>query len=230
MDLNYISWVIRNALTVALEPLNKGTEQTNKNLKATIEVLSVQNESLKHTVDTLAKQMFEMTKNQDKTSDKLHRLQHQLTNLSINRHNNQMAAEGRTATTTTTAAVTAATIPAPPPAPTNNSNHAQQQPKGKGKETPIPQAPKSYASIAAGNANPEYTTVTNRRKPKPKVDPLFKPEVTKINREIVIETNKESPVTPCNGGALRGRDRDFDQVDRQKGIRQAILSARSMER
>ncbi|KAH8153340.1 uncharacterized protein LAJ45_02152 [Morchella importuna] len=172
MDLNYVSWVVRNALTIALEPINQTTEQINKGLKATIEVLSIQNESLKHTVDILAKQMFEMTKNQDKTSENLHRLQQQLTNLSVNRPSNQAVTEGRTSAI---AAVTAATITAPT-TPANNPNHPDhpQQPKGKALTPP---APKSYASAAAGNTNLEFTTVTNKKKNKPKADPLFKPEI-----------------------------------------------------
>ncbi|KAH8150237.1 uncharacterized protein LAJ45_05448 [Morchella importuna] len=106
MDLKYVSWVIRNALTVALEPLNQTTEQINKDLKATIEVLSTQNDSLKHTVDVLDKQMFEITKNQDKTSEKLHRVQQQLTNLSVNRPSNQAVNEGRAAAIAAVAAAT----------------------------------------------------------------------------------------------------------------------------
>ncbi|KAH8153001.1 uncharacterized protein LAJ45_02588 [Morchella importuna] len=135
--------------------------------------------------------MFEMTKNQDKTSEKLHRLQHQLTNLSTNRPNNQVAAEGRAAVIAAAAiaaAIAAATTTAAPTTPASNPNHAQQ-PRGKAKETPTPAAPRSYASIAAGNNNPEFTTVTNKRKTKPKVDPLFKPEIIRLNRKITPTPN-----------------------------------------
>jgi hypothetical protein len=38
--------------------------------------------------------------------------------------------------------------------------------------------------------------VTNKQKQKPKGDPLFKPEITKINGELVIETSRDPLITP----------------------------------
>ncbi|KAH0605310.1 uncharacterized protein H6S33_004532 [Morchella sextelata] len=69
----------------------------------------------------------------------------------------------------------------------------QQQPQQTTKGSSLG----TWAAVAsaAGPAQGKFQVVERRKKPaKPKVDPLFKPEYTKINREIIVETTAPSDV------------------------------------
>lgn len=76
--------------------------------------------------------------------------------------------------------------------------------KGKNKETQartdtaaLTPKQKSYVE-AAKTSEPVFTLVENKRKSKPKAGPPFKPKITKINKEIIIESSKESLVIPSD--------------------------------
>ncbi|KAI5836670.1 hypothetical protein DFP73DRAFT_602052 [Morchella snyderi] len=65
--------------------------------------------------------------------------------------------------------------------------HAQQQ------------LPRSFANVArANNPNQETFQVVQRKKAARKADPLFKPEFTKTNREVIVECNAPSVQASCN--------------------------------
>ncbi|KAH8149085.1 uncharacterized protein LAJ45_06624 [Morchella importuna] len=66
----------------------------------------------------------------------------------------------------------------------------------------------------------------NKRKTKPKADPLFKPEITKLNREIVTKTNKELSVTPSDIRAkinTKIQDPDFQLIAAWKTTKNNII-------
>ncbi|KAL0630950.1 hypothetical protein Q9L58_010197 [Maublancomyces gigas] len=91
--------------------------------------------------------------------------------------------------------------PTPTPTPTN-------PPKGKGKaETTISNPPtttkKSYANVASSSNTPppaDFTKVTHQKK-KTKA-PFFTPEYTKLNRQVIVETNGQIPELISNHDIL----------------------------
>lgn len=83
----------------------------------------------------------------------------------------------------------------------NNSNKAQ-----KGKETANPPKPsnKSYAAVTT-NAPPndkEFTTVTKEKKKKT-APPFIRPEYTRVNRQVIIETAGPAPKDTNSDAILR---------------------------
>jgi hypothetical protein len=72
IDLNYMLWVVSNALTIAIERIKQNINQINHDNTASKELIFQQNGALKHTLDIPAKQMFEITKNLDIINEKLH--------------------------------------------------------------------------------------------------------------------------------------------------------------
>ncbi|KAH0603702.1 uncharacterized protein H6S33_007361 [Morchella sextelata] len=75
-----------------------------------------------------------------------------------------------------------------------------QQPQGQRMPPPaVPQTAGTWATVASapGPAQGNFQVAERRKKSaKPKADPLFKPEYTKINREIIVETTAPSDVNP----------------------------------
>ncbi|KAH0603152.1 uncharacterized protein H6S33_008156, partial [Morchella sextelata] len=179
-DLNYITWAIRHATSRICPPSDR------------IEILEEQTTTLRRTVDTLKHQIEAQTN----MITNMHSAIHALLNKQPQpqqpqqQQQQQQQQQKRTAPPavpqTIPQAAPQAAPQAPPPAPPQ-----QVPPRGWKAGT--------WATVASapGPALGNFQVVERRKKPaKPKADPLFKPEYTKINREIIVETTAPSDVNP----------------------------------
>jgi hypothetical protein len=189
MDLNYTAWLVRNAMSLSTDHITSGIHTIEHNVERFREDMSAQNNQLRDAVNTLSSQLLEMAKRQDIMMEKLNRIQQQTPK-----------------TPTAPSVHPVSRVPPAPPVhapqiqPAQARTEPQNRNKGKNPEPNPgnpPAQPQTYANVARGqNPGTNNFQVVQRRKSKPKPDPLFKPEFTKINREIVVETNEASPVTP----------------------------------
>ncbi|KAH0606265.1 uncharacterized protein H6S33_003926 [Morchella sextelata] len=179
-DLNYITWAIRHATSRICPPSDR------------IEYLEEQSITLRRTVDTLKHQIEAQTMMITNMHSAIHSLlnkqpqpqqpqQQQQQQQPQQPQQRQRTAPPAVPQTIPQAALQAAPQ-APPPAPPQ-----QAPPRGWKAGT--------WATVASAAVPAQKFQVVERKKPaKPKADPIFKPEYTKINREIIVETTAPSDV------------------------------------
>ncbi|KAH0610171.1 uncharacterized protein H6S33_011698 [Morchella sextelata] len=182
-DLNYITYTIRHATSRICPPSDR------------IEVLEEQSITLRRTVESLKHQIEAQTMMITNMHSAIHFL--------LNKHQPQQQQQQQQQPQQPQPQQRQRT--APPTAPqTAAPQAAPQVPPPPPPQAP-PQAPPrgwkagTWAAVAsaAGPAQGKFHVVERRKKPaKPKADPLFKPEYTKINREIIVETTASSDVNP----------------------------------
>ncbi|KAH0603027.1 uncharacterized protein H6S33_008031, partial [Morchella sextelata] len=189
-DLNYITWAIRHATSWICPPSDR------------IEYLEEQSITLRRTVDTLKHQIEAQTNMITNMHSAIHALlnkqpqpqqpqQPQQHQQQQQQQRKPQQPQGQrmpppAVPQTVPQAAPQAAPQAPPPAP------PQQAPPHGWKAG-------TWAAVASasGPAQGNFQVVEKRKKPaKPKADPLFKPEYTKINREIIVETTAPSDVNP----------------------------------
>ncbi|KAH0603232.1 uncharacterized protein H6S33_008236, partial [Morchella sextelata] len=190
-DLNYITWAIRHATSRICPPTDR------------IEILEEQTTSLRRTVDTLRHQIEAQTTMITSIHSAIHLLlnkqpqpqqpqqpqQNQLQQQQQQQRKQQP--QGQRMPPPAVPQIIPQVAPqaapqAPPPAPPQ-----QAPPRGWKAGT--------WAAVASapGPAQGNFQVVERKKKSaKPKADPIFKPEYTKINREIIVETTAPSDVNP----------------------------------
>ncbi|KAH0607165.1 uncharacterized protein H6S33_003153, partial [Morchella sextelata] len=183
-DLNYITWAIRHATSRICPPSDR------------IEVLEEQSITLRRTVETLKHQIEAQTM----MITNMHSAIHALLNKQPQPQQPQPQQQPQQAQQPQQPQRQRKAPPAAPPAAPQTVFQAGPQ--------AAPQAPSqapsrgwkagTWAAVAAADpAQGKFQLVEKRKKPaKPKADPLFKPEYTKINREIIVETTAPSDVNP----------------------------------
>ncbi|KAH0610199.1 uncharacterized protein H6S33_011726 [Morchella sextelata] len=181
-DLNYITWAIRHATSQICPPSDR------------IEILEEQSITLRRTVETLKHQIEAQTMMITNMHSAIHSL--------LNKPQPQQQQQQQQQPQHPQPQPQQRQRTAPPAAPQTTLQAAPQA--APQVPPPIPPQPRGWkagtwaaVASAAGPAQEKFQVVERRKKPaKPKADPLFKPEYTKINREIIVETTAPSDVNP----------------------------------
>ncbi|KAI5841733.1 hypothetical protein DFP73DRAFT_596296 [Morchella snyderi] len=175
MDLNYTTWAIRHAVMTSIEPLQAEQKTILKELRDLAYYVKGVGAQTKYIIDQGGKQ--------DKAIELVREGLVQTIYPLIKKVEEDQAL------------LTKQTIQQQPPQP-QQPQQPQQQPQQQQAQQ---QPPRSYSTVArANNPNQETFQVVQRKKAAKKADPLFKPEFSKTNREVIVECNAPSVQAPCN--------------------------------
>ncbi|KAI5847195.1 hypothetical protein DFP73DRAFT_593041 [Morchella snyderi] len=172
MDLNYTSWAIRHAVITNIQPLKHEQETVLKELRDLAQFVKGIGLHSKYLIDQSAKQ--------DKAIDLVREGLAQTIYPLIKKVEEDQAL------------LTKQTVQQQPTRPQQPQQPPQQQQAQQ-------QLPRSFANVArANNQNQETFQMVQRKKAAKKADPLFKPEFSRTNRDVIVECNAPSVQAPCN--------------------------------